>query len=103
MKRPDTDAAERALLDAVRILDIRLGKPHTSTLQARFRLVQCYMAAKRIDEARTVLGELQVLTQTSKQANDSQRQAVVELGKQVERLAEAPKQAHTHSSGASER
>jgi tetratricopeptide (TPR) repeat protein len=99
LKRQDTAAAESALTDAVRILDLRLGRPHPSTIQARFRLVQCFMAAQRAEEARSAMEELLGVARTSKQINASQRQSVLDLAQQVEKLAGGGSETHTHTAG----
>jgi tetratricopeptide (TPR) repeat protein len=87
LKRKDTVAAEAVLTEAVGIFDVRLGKPHASTLQARYRLVQCLLAAQRIDEALALNAEVQTVARTSKQLNASQLKAIEELGRQVEKAA----------------
>ncbi|MCE9593289.1 MAG: serine/threonine-protein kinase [Planctomycetes bacterium] len=87
MKRLDTSSAETALREAVRVMDLSNGKPHPNTIQARFRLVKCLMAQKRFDEARELMGEIQVAAKTAKQLNASSVKSIEDLANELEQLA----------------
>ena len=86
LARGDTQAAVKALTDALRIFDVTLGRPDPNTIQARFRLLQSFMAAKRIDEARTMATELTLAAKSSKQMSPNQAQAIAALLAQFEKL-----------------
>jgi len=96
LQQQDTVGAEEAFIEALRIFDVTLGKPHLSTIQARFNLAQCLMAAKRFDEARSIMDEIQIAATSSKGMSATQVQAIQQLAKQVEAAA-GPSSAETSS------
>ncbi len=67
--------AEECFREASKVFDVKLGRPHPLSIQARFKLVQCLVDTQRVEEARALFAELQESARNSRAAREVSRSA----------------------------